>query len=105
LTEPRRQVRITPEFFDDLDRQLHAERGPSGEPSVQDFQVHELLAVVERFAVGFDHLPELIPGRRGYRIMITAGSLVPRYAVVGQLAPDGAVELVQLDLDLESGWD
>jgi hypothetical protein len=26
--------------------------------------------------------------------------LVPRFAVVGQLAADGAVELVQLDLDL-----
>jgi hypothetical protein len=27
--------------------------------------------------------------------------LVRRIAVVGQLAPDGAVELVQLDVDLE----
>ena len=27
--------------------------------------------------------------------------LVARFAVVGQLAPDGAVELVQLDLDLD----
>ena len=27
--------------------------------------------------------------------------LVARLAVVGQLAPDGAVELVQLDLDLD----
>jgi hypothetical protein len=33
------------------------------------------------------------------------GSLVPRYSVTGQLAPDGAVELVQVDLDLEAGWD
>jgi len=29
--------------------------------------------------------------------------LVARVAVLGQLAPDGAVELVQLDLDLEPG--
>jgi hypothetical protein len=28
--------------------------------------------------------------------------LVPRFSVVGQLAPDGAVELVQLDIDLEA---
>jgi len=28
--------------------------------------------------------------------------LVARFAVVGQLTPDGAVELVQLDLDLEA---
>jgi hypothetical protein len=27
--------------------------------------------------------------------------LVARFAVIGQLAPDGAVELVQLDLDLK----
>ena len=28
--------------------------------------------------------------------------LVARFAVVGQLAPDGAVELVQLDLDVDA---
>lgn len=95
-------MRIAPAFFVDLDRQLRGERGPNGEPSVQDFQVHELLGVVEQFATEFDHLPELIPGRTDYRIMIAAGSLVPRYSVVGQLAPDGAVELVQLDLDLDA---
>ena len=46
----------------------------------------------------------LIPGRPDYRILIAAGALVPRLAVVGQLASDGAVELVQLDIDLESDW-
>jgi hypothetical protein len=84
----RRSVRIAPEFFDDLDRQLRAERGPNGEPSVQDFQVHELLAVVEQFATDFDQLAELIPGRTDYRILIAAGLLVPRFSVVGQLAVD-----------------
>jgi len=102
VTEARRIVRATAGFFEDLDRQLPSERGPDGEPSAHDFQVFELLQVVDRFATGFDGLPELIPGRPDYRVLISAGVLVARFAVVGQLAPDGAVELVQLDLDLEA---
>jgi hypothetical protein len=48
---------------------------PNGEPSVHDFQVHELLRVVEQFAVA------------------------------GRLAPDGAIELIRLRLDLDAGWE
>lgn len=48
-------------------------------------------------------MAELIPGRPDYRILIAAGLLVPRFAVIGQLASDGAVELVRLRLDLEAG--
>ena len=80
-------MRIAPAFFEDLDQQLRPERGPRGEPSVHDFE-------------SFDALPELITGRSEYQILIAAGSLVPRYAVVGQLASDGAVELIGIDLDL-----
>jgi hypothetical protein len=50
--------------------------------------VFELLRIVERFAVGFDDLPRLFPDRDDYRILITAGVLMPRFSVVGQLAPD-----------------
>ena len=96
----RRTVRATAGFFEDLDRQLRSERGPEGEPSTSDFQVFELLRIVEWFATGFDDLPELIPGRSEYRILITGGTLVRILSVVGQLAPDGAVELVQLDIDM-----
>lgn len=100
MTDPRRTVRATASFFEDLDRQLPSERGPNGEPSTNDFQTLELIRIVDRFATGFDELPELIPGRLECRILIATGMLVPRFAVVGQLASDGAVELVQLDLDL-----
>jgi hypothetical protein len=100
----RRAVRARSSFFDDLDRQLGPERGPRGEPSTTDFQALELLRIVEAFASGFDGLPELIPGRADYRVLVASGVLVPRFAVVGQLASDGAVELVELDIDLESGW-
>ena len=55
---------------------------------------------MERFATAFDSLPELIPGRSDYRILISSGVLVRAYAVVGQLAQDAAVELVSLEIDL-----
>ncbi len=100
----RLEVRATLDFFEDLDRQLGNERGPNGEPSTNDFQVFELLEIVERFATGFADLPELIPGRSDYRVLISTGALVRAYSVVGQLAPDGAVELIALELDRNSDW-
>lgn len=63
------------------------------------------LRIVERFAVGFDDLPRPVPGRNDYRILIAAGVLILRFSVVGQLAPDGAVELVQLDIDHQTEWE
>lgn len=99
MSNARREVRATADFFEQLDRQLRPQRGPDGEPSTIDFQTFELLAIVERFATGWDELPELIPGRSDYRILISAGVLVQAFAVTGQLAPDGAVELVQIDID------
>jgi hypothetical protein len=101
----RYQVRATIEFFEDLDRQLRSERGPNGEPSTNDFQTFELLEIVERFASGFDDLPELISGRSDYRLLVSTGILIRGYSVVGQLASDGAVELVALELDLDQTWD
>lgn len=53
-------MRATAAFFDDVDRQLPAERTADGRPSAHDFQVFELLGVVEAFATQFDALPELI---------------------------------------------
>src|SRR5437016_8246123 len=38
-----------------------------------NFQVFELLRIVEEFASGFDDLPELIPGRTEYRTLLTVG--------------------------------
>ncbi len=103
MNDRRLEVRATLKFFADLDRQLGSDRGPHGEPSTNDFQVFELLAIVERFATDFAGLPELIPGR-SYRVMIATGVLVRSYSVVGQLASDGAIELVALELDLGSDW-
>ncbi len=105
MSSDRREVRAAASFFEDLDRQLASERGPNGEPSATDFQTFELLHIVERFATGFDDLPELVPGRSDYRVLISTGVLVSAYSVVGQLRPDGAVELLTLDVDLGGGAD
>jgi hypothetical protein len=99
VTAERRAARATARFFEDLDRLLVAERGPDGQPSTNDFQVFDLFRIVETFATQFDELPELIPGRADYRIVISVGVVVARFAVIGQLAPDGAVELALLDID------
>ncbi len=49
VTTERRAVRATARFFEDLDRQLSAERGPDGQPSTNDFQVFDLFRIVETF--------------------------------------------------------
>lgn len=67
--------------------------------------MYELLRIVEQFAVEWDALTELIPGRPDHRVVIAAGLLAPRFAVAGQLAPDGAIELIRLRLDLDAGWE
>jgi predicted KAP-like P-loop ATPase len=100
----RRIVRVRPTFFEDLDRQLSPERGTAGEPSAHDFLALDLLRAVEEFATAFDDLPPLIADLDDYRVLISSGVLLPRFSIVGQLADDGAVELVELEIDLESGW-
>lgn len=71
------------------------------ELSVGDFNAIELLRIVDTFAEGFDDLPELVPGRPDYRVLVTAGLLVRGLNVVGQILAGGAVELLSLDVDLE----
>jgi hypothetical protein len=97
VTGPRRQVRATAQFFLRLDQLLPAERS-GGRPSRVDFEVHELLRAVEEFATRFDELAPLIPGRADYRVLIATGRLVFAYSILGQLARDGAVELVDIEV-------
>ncbi len=95
----RRDVRPTRDFYLQLDRQLPSERGPDGQPSRIDFELYELVPILERFANGWDNLPPLIPGRDDYRALVSTGHVVRALAVHGQLAPDGAIELVCLRID------
>jgi hypothetical protein len=37
-------------------------------------------------------------------MLIAAGTLVPAFVVVGQLRPDGGVELITLDIDDGLDW-
>ena len=98
-------VRVTRTFFEDLDRQLSPDRGPTGEPSRIDFETVELVPIIEEFATGFSALPTPIPGRSDYRLLIRTGMLFRGMSVTGQLMSDGAVELLRLDIDHGMSWD
>jgi hypothetical protein len=96
----RRVVRVTPDLFHQLEQRLPAERGPQGEPTVAEFVASDRLDIVRAFEVLWDELPELIPGRPDYRVLILTTRLVPHVVVSGQLSPiDGAVELTKIRLD------
>lgn len=101
----RRTVRVSHAVFNELDRRLGAVRRPSGEPSVNDFLTIELLPLVDAFADRFDDLPEAIPGRSDYRLLIAAGVLVRGVSVIGQLTSDASIELLHIKLDLDTPWD
>lgn len=96
----RRPVRVTDEFYNDLDNYLGTERGPNGEPSAIDFLRLELLPLIDIIAEQFDDLPEALPGHPEYRVLITTGRLIPNISIMGMLQSDGSVELIQLELDL-----
>ena len=98
-------VRVSRGVFDELDRVLGAERGARGEPSVNDFLTIDLLPIVDAFATRFDELPEAVPGRPDYRLLIAAGVLVRGLAVIGQLTSDGSIELLHVRLDFETEWE
>ncbi len=76
-----------------------------GEPSANDFQVYELLRIVDRIAVEWESLPELITGRPDYRVLSAGGVLVPVFTVVAQLAADGAIDFVEFDIDMGVPWE
>lgn len=99
MSGPRRRVRATPGFFHPLDQLLPAERTATA-PSRADFEALDLLRAIDEFADRYDDLPPLIPGRPEYRILISTGRLVYAYTIVAQLARDGTVELVEIDLQL-----
>lgn len=96
----RREVRVADTLFFDLDNQLADERGPTGQPSATDFIVVDLPVIVERFATGFDELPQSIAGLNSIRMMIGAGALVSAFVVHGIETEDGVVQLVGIDIDL-----
>ena len=99
MTE-RRQVRVDPAFFDELDEQLGSSRGPRGEPSSTDFLTMDLPTIVEEFAERFETLPVAFPGRADYRVLVTTGTLVAASVVIGQLRSDDTIVLLGIEIDL-----
>lgn len=97
---PRRPVRVSAGFFDQLDSQLGEDRGPHGEPSATDFIAFQLPEIIERFAQDFDRLPEAVEGVPSARMLLTPGILAYATIVYGVLAADGAVDLVGISVDL-----
>lgn len=95
----RRKVRVADSFFEELDTQLGAERGPLGEPSAADFIVLGLPRIAEEFSVRFDELPEAVLGVGAVRMLIGIGTLAVAYVVHGVETSSGRVELVGIELD------
>ncbi len=58
-----------------------ADRGPAGEPSRVDFELHDLVMILATFANDWDDLPRPIVGRDDYRVLVEGGVLVRSYAV------------------------
>jgi len=95
----RRFVTFQPEFFQALDRQLPVARGEST-PSRQDFLEYELTALRETFGDHWDELPTPHPGRGDYRTVILPGRVVYAYTATAQLASNGTVQVIDIELDL-----
>lgn len=95
----RRDVRVTTDFFDQVDRLLPAERDGLI-PSRSDFLASDLLTVIETFRNRWDSLPRYVAGRDEWRVLVTTGRLVPYLEIVGEKALDGAIDLVLVTLDL-----
>ncbi len=96
----RREVRVAESFFEELDAQLGAERGPRGEPSATDFVVIDLPRIVDEFARRFDDLPVAVEGVEAVRMLIGVGALAKAFVVHGVQTAPGVVELVGVELDL-----
>ncbi|MGZ4602868.1 MAG: hypothetical protein ACXV0U_04625 [Kineosporiaceae bacterium] len=92
-----RDVRPTDDFYRDLDRALA--RAGGGAIARSDFGLYVLPGILDRFATGRDHLPMPIPGRTDYRVHVGHSVHLGAYAVEGQRARDGVIELTSLVVD------
>ena len=96
----RRQVRVDPQFFADLEAQLGDTRGPNGEPSSTDFLLLDLPSIADVFAESFEELPAMYAGREDYRYLVTTGTLVAAAVVIGQVVADESIVLFGIEIEL-----
>jgi len=91
------QGRPTPDdFYRDVDQALLL---AGGGLSRSDFGLYVLTGVLGRFATAWDQLPLPIPGRPEYRVLIGYSVHLGAYAIEGQMAWDGVIELTSLSVD------
>ena len=90
-------VRARPELFDTIDYLLAGEQR-------SDFLVNHLFAIVDQFAARFDRLAT-VRGRDPARWRFLVGATESLgYVVAGRLAPDGVIELYDIEFDLNPPW-
>ena len=95
----RREVRVSPSFFDRLDWLLPDERGDDGTPSATDFLLHDLAPIIDRLADDYEGSTVDVPGAPGVRVLLAGGTMVPFIAVYATLADDDGVDIIDLGLD------
>jgi hypothetical protein len=61
--------------------------------------VLELPAIVERFALNFDDLPEIVEGVSAGRMLITSGVLVGIIAVFGLATSETTIDLIGITVE------
>ena len=96
---PDRVVRFERSFFDDLDRQLPAERSSVGQPSATDFLLHDVPRLRDRLAEDFEGNTLPVEGHRPIRVLIAAGSLVSSIALYAYVDRSDTVAVIALDVE------
>ncbi|MFN0280728.1 MAG: hypothetical protein ACKVZ6_02010 [Kineosporiaceae bacterium] len=91
-----RDVRPTDDCYHDLDQAL----AQAGAVPRADFGLHVLPEILGRFATSWDQLAMPIPGRTDYRTHLGYSDQLGAYAVEGQMARDGVIELTSLTVDV-----
>ena len=99
---PDRLVRFLPSFFEDLDRQLRAERGPTGTPSAVDFLLYDLPPIRDLLAADFDRHSTPVGKAGDLRVFLGIGTLVRGIAIYALAAGDEQIDVVGLELDTSS---
>lgn len=95
----RREVRVSPSFFERLDELLPDDRTPDGKPSATDFLLHELPTIIDLLATDYERVTLEVEEVPGVRVLVTAGRLVTRVAFYVALGPEDGVEVIYLDVE------
>lgn len=95
----RRRVLVAADLFRRIEALL-PEEPINGVPSRVQFIERDLLAAFDVFQDRWEELPPIYPGREDYRELIGAGELVYSMVIIGRLRADGAVELIDVDVDM-----